>query len=225
MEDKIFWKKVIYRKGRILDPVTRLSEIVFGLIMVLTFTGSVSVATAGREDIRTMLWSALGCNVAWGIVDALMFLMAIILERGQNLQVLRSLKLSKSEAEAETIIKESLPPLYSHILHEKELNDLRINLQTIPDLPKRVPLTWQDLKGAFAIFVLVFVSTFPATIPFIFMSDVAEAMRWSNFIGLLLLFITGFYIGKVGGYRPLLVGISVCIIGALVVVLTIALGG
>lgn len=226
MEDKIFWEKVIYRKrGAILDPVTRLSEVVFGLIMVLTFTGSVSIATAGRDDIRTMLWSALGCNVAWGIVDALMFLMAIMLERGNNLQVLRSLKISKSKDESFAIIKDSLPPLYSQILHEKELNVLRLNLQTIPELPKRVPFSWQDLKGAVAIFILVFVSTFPATIPFIVMSDVSVAMRWSNGIGLLLLFITGFYIGKVSGYNSFLTGISVSVIGAFVVLLTIFLGG
>jgi hypothetical protein len=55
MEDKAFWEKIIYRKGAILDPVTRLSEVVFGLIMVLTFTGSVSIATSGLDDIRTIL--------------------------------------------------------------------------------------------------------------------------------------------------------------------------
>jgi VIT1/CCC1 family predicted Fe2+/Mn2+ transporter len=110
-------------------------------------------------------------------------------------------------------------------LQEGELQALRKELHTIPDLPKRVPLTRQDFKGALAIFILVFVSTFPATIPFIIMSDVPVAMRWSNGIGLLLLFITGYYIGKVSGYGPLLVGIGVSIIGALVVLLTIALGG
>lgn len=225
MEDKAFWEKVIYRKGAILDPVTRLSEVVFGLIMVLTFTGSVSVATAGREDIRTMLWSALGCNVAWGIVDGLMFLMSIILGRGDNLRILRSLKISKNDDVAAEIIKDSLPPIFSHIIHDEELSILRKDLQSIPEPPKRVPLNWQDVKGALAIFALVFISTFPATIPFMILSDVSVAMRWSNGIGLLLLFITGYYIGRVSGYGPFLVGIAVSVIGALVVLLTIALGG
>ena len=225
MDDKAFWEKVIYRKGAILDPVTRLSEVVFGLIMVLTFTGSVSVATSGREDIKTMLWSALGCNIAWGIVDGLMFLMSIILERGHSLRILKALKTTQNDDEAKVIIKNSLPPLFSHIMKEGELQEVRKDIQTIPDLPKIVPLTWQDFKGAVAVFILVFISTFPATIPFIIMHNVSVAMRWSNGIGLLLLFITGFYIGKVSGYRPLLAGIAVAIIGALVVMLTIALGG
>ena len=61
---------------RVLEPVERLSEILFGLIMALTITGAVSVATADRLAIRTMLLAALGCNLAWGIIDAGMYLMA-----------------------------------------------------------------------------------------------------------------------------------------------------
>ena len=53
----------------VLDPIERISEVLFGLIMVLTFTGSLSVAEAGREDVRVMLLGALGCNLAWGIID------------------------------------------------------------------------------------------------------------------------------------------------------------
>lgn len=40
--------------------------------MVLTFTGTLSAATAGREDVRIMLLAAIGCNAAWGIVDGVM---------------------------------------------------------------------------------------------------------------------------------------------------------
>ena len=50
---------------RVLDPAERISEVLFGLIMVLTFTGSLSIAEAGREDIRAMLIGALVCNIAW----------------------------------------------------------------------------------------------------------------------------------------------------------------
>lgn len=44
-----------YRK-RALDPNDRFSEVLFGLIMVLAFTCSLSVAKGGAED----LWGALG---------------------------------------------------------------------------------------------------------------------------------------------------------------------
>jgi len=56
---------VVSRK-RVLEPNERISEVLFGLIMVLTFTGSLSVAESGRDDVRAMLIGALGCNLAWG---------------------------------------------------------------------------------------------------------------------------------------------------------------
>ena len=54
----------------------------FGLIMVLTFTGSLSVAEADRDDVRTMLIGALGCNLAWGIIDGVLYLMGSLAEKG-----------------------------------------------------------------------------------------------------------------------------------------------
>ena len=56
----------------VLEPIDRISEVLFGLIMVLTFTGSLSVAEADRGEVRTMLIGALGCNIAWGIIDAVL---------------------------------------------------------------------------------------------------------------------------------------------------------
>jgi hypothetical protein len=63
---------------RVLEPIERISEVLFGLIMVLTITGSISVAEAGRETVRTMLIGALGCNLAWGLIDAVMYLMGAL---------------------------------------------------------------------------------------------------------------------------------------------------
>ena len=77
---------------RVLDPANRVSEVVFGLIMVLTFTGSLSIAEAGREDIRTMLIGALGCNLAWGVIDAVLYLMGRMAEKGRNLIVFQAVR-------------------------------------------------------------------------------------------------------------------------------------
>src|SRR5512138_2415613 len=77
---------------RVLEPVERVSEVLFGLIMVLTFTGSLSVAEAGREDIRTMLIGALGCNLAWGIIDGVFYLMGCLAEKGKGIKALHALR-------------------------------------------------------------------------------------------------------------------------------------
>ena len=60
--------------GSALDPVYRSSEVIFGLLMAMSFIGSISVATDGQEEVRTLLIAALGCNLAWGLVDAVMHL-------------------------------------------------------------------------------------------------------------------------------------------------------
>ena len=74
----------------VLSPVDRVSELLFGLFMALTFTGAVSVADAGREEIRGMFVAALGCNLAWGLVDAVMYLVRTITDRGRSITVVQA---------------------------------------------------------------------------------------------------------------------------------------
>ena len=69
---------------RVLDPVERHSEVLFGLIMALTFTCTLSVAEAGREEVRSMLAAAIGCNIAWGLVDAVMYVLNAIVARARE---------------------------------------------------------------------------------------------------------------------------------------------
>ena len=68
-------ENLIKSSRRHLEPMERISEVLFGLIMVLTYTCSFSVAGAGQEEVRTMLVGALGCNLAWGFIDAVFYLM------------------------------------------------------------------------------------------------------------------------------------------------------
>ena len=84
---------------RVLEPYDRVSEVLFGLIMVLTITGSLSVADAGRDDVRTMLIGALGCNLAWGIIDGLLYLMGCLSEQGSGIRSLRALRKAVVPAE------------------------------------------------------------------------------------------------------------------------------
>src|SRR5215213_10360873 len=89
---------------RVLEPYERVSEVLFGLIMVLTFTGSLSVAESGREDVRTMLIAALGCNIAWGIIDGILYLMACLSERGHALATYRAVRQAGDPLKAQQLI-------------------------------------------------------------------------------------------------------------------------
>ena len=211
--------------SRVLEPGERIAEVLFGLIMVLSFTGSLSVAEAGREDVRTMLIGALGCNIAWGIIDGILYLMDCLSERGRDIRALQGARTAAVPAEAHRIIAEALPPLVAATLGPAEYETVRQKLLLLPAPPSRPWLSKADWLGGLAVFLWVFVTTFPVAIPFIFMSDVGLAMRVSNGIAVALLVVAGYAFGRITNYHPWLTGLAMVVLGGALVAATIALGG
>ena len=210
---------------RPLHPMERIFEILFGLIMVLTFTCAVSATHAHRDDIRRMLFGALGCNLAWGIIDAVFYLLGVLSGQGHNLITFRALQKAADPADADRIIADALPPVVLKILSTSEIRSMRQRLQQLPEPPKRPHLTRNDWLGAIGVLLLVFLSTFPVAVPFIFFADLARAMRVSNGIAIVMLFLVGYAFGDYAGYRPLRVGLFMVVLGVVMVALTIFLGG
>jgi hypothetical protein len=210
---------------RVLEPYDRISEVLFGLIMVLTFTGSLSLADAGRDDVRTMLIGALGCNLAWGIIDGIFYLMSCLSEQGRGIRSLRALRKAAAPDEAHRVIADALPPMVAGTLGPAEYESLRQKLVQLPGPPSRPRLGKDEWLGALAVFFWVFLTTFPVAIPFIFMDKLGQAMRVSNAIAIVLLFLTGYAFGRVAEYRPWLTGLAMVVLGSALVAITIALGG
>jgi len=210
---------------RVLDPIDRVSEVLFGLIMVLTFTGSLSVYEVGRDDIRTMLVGALGCNLAWGIIDAVFYLMGCLAEKGRELATVRAVREAGDPGQAQRLLAEALPPMVASVLQPAELEGMRLRLLALPKPPERARLDGSDVRGALAVLLLVFLSTFPVTIPFMLMRDPVPALRVSNTIAVVLLFAAGYVFGRLSGRRPVLTGSAMVVLGSILVGITIALGG
>jgi VIT1/CCC1 family predicted Fe2+/Mn2+ transporter len=209
---------------RVLEPQERVAEILFGLIMVITFSGSLSVATAGREDVRTMVVGALGCNLAWGIIDAVFYLMGNLADRAQRVSMLRALKAADRAEDAERLLAHALPPLVASVMDSTQLTAICHKLSALPE-PPPTKLSSRDLLGALGVFLLVFLSTFPVAIPFVVVHDVALAMRLSNTVAVAALLVVGAVYGRVIGRSPWTYGIAVTGLGCVLVALTIALGG
>ncbi len=212
-------------RQRLLDPVARISEILFGLIMALTFTGTLDVATAGTEDVRVLLVGTLGCNVAWGLVDAVMFLVTTLTERGRNLVTVRDLRAAATPEAGRAIVANALPPVVAAAMPPDEIETLRTNLLALPALPSRPWLEHTDWLSAGAIFLLVFLATFPVVIPFMLIDEVGFALRASNGVAIVMLFVSGFLLARHGGYRPVVTGLSMVGLGVTLVGIAIALGG
>jgi hypothetical protein len=209
----------------VLEPYDRISEVLFGLIMVLTFTGSLSIAGGGREAVRTMLLGALGCNLAWGIIDGVLYLMGCLAEKSKGLITLRAVRKATDPQKAQRLVADALPPLVASILQPAELETMRLRLKDLPEPPARARLGNSEWLGALGVFLLVFLSTFPVVIPFLFMENARLALRVSNIIAIAMLFLTGYAFGRVTGRHPWVMGVSLVILGVVLAGLTMALGG
>ena len=215
----------IQSSRRVLAPSERIAEILFGLIMVLTFTGALSVAEADKAEVQTMLIGAIGCNLAWGMIDGLFYLMGSFAEKGHGLKIFRAVRGTADPTEARHMIEDALPSVIASVIEPSELESIHQRLKQLPEAPTRAHLNREDWLGALGVFLLVFLSTFPVVIPFLFMDDVGRALRTSNIIAVLMLFLLGYAYGTYVGGRPWLTGLVMFVLGSIVVTITIALGG
>jgi VIT1/CCC1 family predicted Fe2+/Mn2+ transporter len=212
-------------RRRLLEPIERFSEILFGLIMALTITGSLSAATSGRQEVRTMLIGALGCNLAWGIVDAVMYLITTLTQRSRATRELRDIKAASDLIEAGRIISAALPEEVASVMGPQDLEALRQRLVEMPAPHVRVRLGRDDVLAALGVCLLVFLSTFPVVIPFIFMREAVPALRISNAVAIVMLFLLGHRLARYAGTSPWRTGLSLVVLGVALVGIAMALGG
>jgi len=116
---------------RLLDPVDRVSEILFGLIMAVTIVGSLSIATAGHAEVRTVMWAALGCNLAWGLVDAVMYVVRNTTERSRLRALGRRIRRADA-AEGRDLISQAMPDHFGALVGSDELESMRRRLAALP---------------------------------------------------------------------------------------------
>ena len=219
-----FWERRL-KESAVLSPIDRTSEVLFGLIMVLTFTGAISAASAGREEVRELLWAALGCNVAWGLVDAVMYWMNVLLERGHALKSILKIRGAADSTTSREALIEEMQPLIVSLTTNEELDQLVDRIKKLPDPAENFLLPGMDMVSGLQIFRLVFFCTLPVAIPFAIFSEVAVAMRVSNGVALLMLFLGGYRLAHYAGFRPLVTAFVYALIGVLLVALTMVLGG
>jgi len=210
-------------RERVLDPIERASEAIFGVLMAMTFTGSLSAATSGREEIRTMLVTALGCNVAWGLTDAVMYLVAAVVEKRRRVTLLRNVRQTTDHQAAHRMIADELPERLAGGAQEETLEAVRKAFVAAPEVT--TTLSARDYKAALGVFALVVLATFPVVVPFVFMQDVYAAMRVSNGLAVATLYAYGHMLGQYSGGKGWRFGLAVSAVGMALVAIIMALGG
>ena len=162
---------------RYLDPAESLAEILFGLIMVLTCTlGASLIAGFDRDALGRLLIAALGCNLAWGVIDAALYVMGNVFARSLNrrlMQTIRSAPATYSTALA--IVRDTFEPRVALYGHDEDRERLYRSLHGMVSRSDALQagITADDLRGAAAVFVLVLGSALPPAIP-----SSWSAIRW-----------------------------------------------
>jgi hypothetical protein len=209
----------------VLHPVDRIMELLFGLLMALSFTGAMSIAQSGREQVRELFITALGCNLAWGLVDAVMYLVRTVIARGRTLSLMRSVRAAADAQAGRAVIEGELEPVVAGLVSTTEIEAIRGRIVALPEPAARAKLNGSDWLAALAIFVVVVVSTFPVVLPFALMQDVVAAKNASRVIALVMLFGAGLALGRYAGYGAWRAGFMMAILGVLLVGAIKALGG
>jgi hypothetical protein len=211
-----------------LDPGERLGEVLFGLIMTLTFTLGSGLATEdGPEAVRQLLIAALGCNVAWGIIDGALLWMHRVSERGRKARLGEAVRAATGREAAVALVRGELDASLEEIASPEaraRFYDAVVDGVKAAG-PRRGGARIEDFQAALVTFVLVFGWSLPAVIPFCFLSDKLVALRMSNAILIGLLFATGWRWASWTGANRLSTGASMAGLGAVLVVVAIALGG
>ncbi len=211
-----------------LSPSERLSEVMFGLIMVLTVTSTLSIALADGEGSRAVLIvGALGANAAWGIVDGVMYVLTSVLERGRHSRLVASIRSAKDRDTAVRAIEEDLDATMISVLDDERKKHIYedVLMSAAASSPEEPRVTRDDVYGAIACFLLVFVSVLPLLVPFFLVNDLGLAIRASNLIAIVMLFAIGYETAKYTNKNRLKAGATMVLIGAAIVFVTVLLGG
>lgn len=212
-----------------IDPGDALGEVLFGLIMALTFTvGSRLIFSQDGLDVQELVVATIGCNVAWGIIDAVLFVLGAMFYKSRRMRFLRQVNAAPSDAEAMAALKKEFPiddePFVSAAADQEAFYYAMLSLAR-RGRPSTQRLSKDDFLAAFIVFVLVSATSLPAVLPFVVIDNAHHALRTSNFLLITLLFLTGCAWARFSDTRPLNAGLTMTGLGLALVAIAIALGG
>jgi hypothetical protein len=222
--------------ARLLDPIDRLSEAIFSILILLTFTLAFRVIKfnygtgpeIASDEVNQLLIAAVGCTLAWGIIDGVMYALTSLFERGEKHRLLRDLDAATSDEERIGIIADELDHILEpitlenkrHLLYQDVLENLR------GSQPQPVGFKREDFEGAVGSVLVAILAVLPSITPFVLIRhDPYLALRVSNVISFLVLFYLGYSWGKYTGANPWRTGIMLAVVALLMMAIAIPLGG
>jgi hypothetical protein len=207
-----------------LSPLERTCEIVFGILMFISVTAATEIGTGGRINVHHLFLAAFGCNLAWGLIDGVVYLLQLQFERFRHHRALIELRAISTEDPFRERVKAELPPYLGNVLTPDAFSRIR---GAVHAYSRRRPPFWnmKELAAALAIWALVAGSTLPLVVPFIVVDDARLALHLSHATAVLMLFALGWHVGRWAGASPGASGAVLAVVGSVLAVLCVLLGG
>lgn len=206
-----------------LDPLSRTSEAIFGLLMALSFTGAITITSDSANWMETVIVAALTCNIAWGLTDAMMYLLSNTIDRGHRIHVANRILAAEPDA-AIDLVRAEVGDWVNLSLADSQLHQVVELMRHNRAKPDRAALLRSDLRGAAAVFITVVLATFPPILPLLFLRDPDLALRVSNLISVLFLIFLGAVLDRLIGARARF-ALLMPLLGMILVAIIVALGG
>jgi hypothetical protein len=212
---------------RYLDPSDRLDELLFGLIMVLSITLAVGLATDEDGSTLQVALTILGCNLAWGLIDGGMYIVTQLFDRSRKARLVQRLGSTSNEAERIATVGSVLDDRLAALTSQAERDALYLTIarRLSGGSIERTRVSSQDVYGALAAVWLVVLATIPALVPFFVLTERLTAARVSNALVLLALFAVGYGFARTINANPWAVGGATTVFGIAMVIIVILLGG
>jgi VIT1/CCC1 family predicted Fe2+/Mn2+ transporter len=148
-----------------------------------------------------------------------------VTERTRSRALLARLRGGADAATGQALVAGTLHPGVAAVAGVAELEALRRRLVEHPAPPVRPRLGRDDFKGALGVFLLVVLATFPVVVPFMLLDQTALAVRVSNLVALVMLFIAGWILAQHAGGSRWQGGTAMAATGAVFMAAIMALGG
>jgi hypothetical protein len=211
-----------------LAPGERLGELLFGLIMTLTFTlGAGAVVGTAEGASHSLLLATIGCNVAWGVIDGILLILGRIFDRGRLARLGQAIAAATDEQQALKIVAGELDAtLVPMTSDEPRVALYRDVVNRVRQSQRRKPtVTRADARAALAVFYLVFFASLPAALPYLVIGDPWVALRASNALLIGMLFWVGYHWASYTNFNPRRFAMALTALGLVLVMLAILLGG
>lgn len=223
---------------RLLDPIDLLSEAIYSILIVLTFTmafrivrfgaGAGAPAIPSAEQINQLLIAAVGAALAWGVIDGIMYVLMSVFERSERHRLLRGIHSAETEQESLDVIEAELDHILEPITKDSDRRNLyRDVLEYLREGELRpVGLKREDIAGALGSVLVAVGAALPSIVPLaLIRSDPFLAIRASNVVSFIMLFILGYRWGTYTGANPWKTGLLLFAVGVIMTLVAIFLGG